>query len=257
VGRLDQLDMSVKLSNEEYERRLPRAQSLLAARRLQLGGKLGDGRLGPPLCVVFEGWDASGKGSAIKRMVADLDPRHVRVAHFAAPSEDEKRHHYLARFVPPLPGWGGMTIFDRSWYGRVLAERVEGFATDEQWRRGYEEIRAFETGLCREGALIVKFFLHITDDEQLRRFERRARKPLKSWKLTAEDWRNREKRPAYLEATEEMLELTDHDAGRWHMIPANSKKHTRVVVIEQTIEEVERAMREHGIEPIDAADLGL
>jgi polyphosphate kinase 2 (PPK2 family) len=257
VGRLDQLDLSVKLPTKEYEERLPRAQKLLAARRLQLGGKLGDGRLGPPLAVVFEGWDASGKGSAIKRLVAELDSRHVRVADFAAPTPDEKRHHYLARFVPPLPGWGGMTVFDRSWYGRVLTERVEGFATEEQWGRAYEEIVAFETGLAREGALIVKFFLHISDEEQLRRFERRASDPLKSWKLTQEDWRNRGKRPLYAQATEDMLERTDHDAAHWHLVAAESKKYTRVTVIEQTIRDVERGMREHGIEPIDPQELGL
>jgi polyphosphate kinase 2 (PPK2 family) len=257
VGRLDEVDLSVKLRREEYEQRIERAQTLIAARRLQLGGKLGDGRLGPPLCVVFEGWDASGKGGAIKRMVSEIDSRHVRVREFAAPSEDEKRHHYLARFVPALPGWGGMAILDRSWYGRVLVERVEGFASEEEWRRAYEEIRAFELGLAREGALIVKFWLHISDDEQLRRFERRARKPLKAWKLTDEDWRNREKRPAYREAIEEMLERTDHAAGPWHVIPANSKRYARVAVVEQTIESVEAAMRAHGIEPIEPGELGL
>jgi polyphosphate kinase 2 (PPK2 family) len=247
----------VKLPKGEYEPRLERAQQLLAARRLQLAGKLGDGRLGPPLCVVFEGWDASGKGGAIKRMTAELDSRHVRVKEFAAPTDDEKRHHYLARFVAPLPGWGGMAVFDRSWYGRVLVERVEGFASEEQWRRAYEEIVAFETGLAREGQLTVKFWLHISDEEQLYRFERRQKNPLKAWKLTDEDWRNREKRPAYCEALEDMFERTDHDAGRWHVIPADSKKYTRVTVIETTVAEAERAMRAHGIEPIDPDELGL
>jgi polyphosphate kinase 2 (PPK2 family) len=257
VGRLDEVGTKAKLPKDEYEPRLERAQKLLAARRLQLAGKLGDGRLGPPLCVVVEGWDASGKGGAIKRMLAELDNRHVRVKEFAAPTPDEKRHHYLARFVPALPGWGGMAVFDRSWYGRVLVERVESFATEEQWRRAYEEIVAFETGLAREGQLTVKFWLHISDDEQLERFERRAADPLKAWKLTDEDWRNRKKRPEYCAALEDMFERTDHDAAGWHIIPADSKKYTRVTVIETTIAEAERAMREHDIEPLDPDELGL
>ena len=125
--------------------------------------------------MLFEGWDAAGKGGAIKRLVAPLDARHVRVKSFAAPTPDEKRHHYLWRFGPALPGWGGMAVFDRSWYGRVLVERVEGFATEEQWRRAYDEIDDFERMLADEGMIIVKFWLHISDAEQLKRFERRAR----------------------------------------------------------------------------------
>jgi polyphosphate kinase 2 (PPK2 family) len=257
VGRLDEAGTKAKIPKDEYEPRLERAQKLLAARRLQLGGKIGDGRLGPPLCVLFEGWDAGGKGGAIKRMTAELDNRHVRIKEFAAPTSDEKRHHYLSRFVPPLPGWGGMAILDRSWYGRVLVERVEGFASEEDWRRAYEEIVAFETGLAREGMVLVKFWLHISDKEQLDRFERRKKKPLKSWKLTDEDWRNREKRPAYCEAVEELLDRTDHEAAPWHVIPADSKKYTRVAVIEETIEAVEAAMGDHGLEPIDPEELGL
>jgi polyphosphate kinase 2 (PPK2 family) len=159
--------------------------------------------------------------------------------------------------VPPLPGWGGMAILDRSWYGRVLVERVEGFATDQEWGRAYEEIVAFEEGLAREGMVLVKFWLHISSEEQRDRFERRAKKPLKSWKLTDEDWRNREKRPAYCEALEDMFARTDHEAAPWHIIPADSKKYTRVTVIEQTIEAVEAAMRSHDIEPLDPDELGL
>jgi polyphosphate kinase 2 (PPK2 family) len=257
VGRLDEAGTTAKIPKDEYEPRLERAQKLLAARRLELGGKLGDGSLGPPLCVLFEGWDASGKGGAIKRMTAELDNRHVRIKEFAAPTPDEKRHHYLARFVPALPGWGGMAILDRSWYGRVLVERVEGFASEEQWSRAYEEITEFETGLQREGMVLVKFWLHISAQEQLDRFERRAKRPLKAWKLTDEDWRNRDKRDAYCEALEDMFEHTDHDAAPWHIIPADSKKYTRVAVIEQTIAAAEAAMRANGIEPLDPDALGL
>jgi polyphosphate kinase 2 (PPK2 family) len=257
VGRLDEAGTSAKIPKDEYEPRLERAQKLLAARRLQLGGKLGDGRLGPPLCVVLEGWDASGKGGTIKRLTAELDNRHVRIKEFAAPTPDEKRHHYLSRFVPALPGWGGMAILDRSWYGRVLVERIEGFASEDEWSRAYDEITGFEVGLAQEGMVLVKLWLHISDQEQLERFERRADNPLKQWKLTDEDWRNREKRAAYCDALEDMFERTDHEAAPWHIIPADSKKFTRVTVIEHVIDAAEAGMREHGIEPLDGDELGL
>ena len=160
------------------------------------------------MCVVFEGWDASGKGGAIKRLVKQLDPRHVRVRSFSAPTDDEQRHHWLWRFWPVLPGWGGMAVFDRSWYGRVLVERVEGFAEHDAWQRAYTEIREFESMLVVEGTILVKFWMHISEEEQLRRFEARKKDPLKSWKLTDEDWRNREKRAEYAEAVEDMLDRT-------------------------------------------------
>src|SRR3954468_17970402 len=210
MGRLDDLDLTLRLSSDEEARRLQRAQHRLLQLRLLAGGLVGDsGRLGPPLCVVFEGWDASGKGGCIKRLVSPLDPRHVRVAQFGAPTYDEKRHHFLWRFWPALPGWGGMAVLDRSWYGRVLVERVEGFATDEQWRRAYNEIVEFERTIVAEGMILAKFWLHLSDAEQLHRFERRAHDPLKTWKLTDEDWRNRKKRDAYLDAIEDMLQHTD------------------------------------------------
>jgi len=257
VGRLGEVDLSVKLPKKDREERLERSQKLLAARRLQMAGKLGGETLGPPLCLIFEGWDASGKGGAIKRLLAELDSRHVRVAEFAAPTYDEKRHHYLARFVPKLPGWGGMAVLDRSWYGRVLVERVEGFAEEAAWNRAYDEIVAFEEGLHREGMVLIKFWMHISHKEQLKRFERREKIPLKAWKLTDEDWRNREKRPAYEAAVEEMIERTDHEGGHWHVIPGESKKYARQAVLDTTIEAAENAMREHGIEPIDPDELGL
>ncbi len=198
--------------------------------------------------MVFEGWDASGKGGAIKRLVAPLDIRHVRVAQFSAPTPDEKRHHYLWRFWPSLPGWGGMAVFDRTWYGRVLVERVEGFASDDEWGRAYDEILEFERSLAAEGMIIVKFWMHISDEEQLRRFERRQATPLKRWKLTDEDWRNREKRDAYVEAVEEMLARTDHEGGRWHLVEGDSKSWTRVKVIETVNAEVEAGMSRHGMD---------
>jgi polyphosphate kinase 2 (PPK2 family) len=250
MGRLDSLDLSRELSRKEEAHRLELAWERLSQLRLTLGGLIGDKQLGPPVCVIFEGWDASGKGGAIKRLVAPLDPRHVRVVQFAAPTHDEKRHHFLWRFWPSLPGWGGMAIFDRSWYGRVLVERVEGLATREQWLRAYDEINAFERSLADEGTILIKFWLHISADEQLMRFRRREKDPLKAWKLTEDDWRNREKRADYEQAVEDMLARTDHDPhARWQPIEAESKRYTRVKVIETVIAEIEAGMRRHGFEP--------
>jgi polyphosphate kinase 2 (PPK2 family) len=251
VGRLDEVDLSLGLKRDEYEERLAAAQERLSALRLQLGGLIGDRRLGPPVCMVFEGWDASGKGGAIKRLVAELDHRHVRVASFAAPTPDEKRHHFFLRFSAAMPGWGGVAVLDRSWYGRVLVERVEGYATEEQWRRSYDEIVGIERSLALEGMILIKFWLHISPEEQLKRFERRRNDPLKGWKLTDEDWRNRKKRPQYEEAVEDMLERTDTEHGPWRIVPAESKKYARVFVIETAIAEIENGMRERGFEPID------
>jgi polyphosphate kinase 2 (PPK2 family) len=249
-ARLEKLDLSLGLSREEEQKRLTEAQQRLLGLRLQLGGKLGDGRLGPPLCVLLEGWDASGKGGAIKRLVAPLDPRHVRVATFQAPTPREMRHHFLWRFAPALPGWGGMCVLDRSWYGRVLVERVEGLANADQWSRAYDEIVGFESMLAREGMTIVKFWLHISADEQLKRFRRRERDPLKRWKLTDDDWRNRGRREEYELALEDMFARTDHELGRWQLVEAESKRYARVKVIETTIAEIERGMRKHGIDPL-------
>src|SRR5881392_3065293 len=246
MGRLDELDLSLKLSRKEQDERLAEAQKRLSALRLQLGGKLDGKELGPPVCVLFEGWDASGKGGAIKRLVADLDHRHVRVATFGAPTEDEKRHHYLSRFVPALPGWGGMAVLDRSWYGRVLVERVEEFATEDQWMRAYDEIVEFERTLIAEGMILVKFWMHVSSKEQLRRFRSRAEDPLRSWKLTDEDWRNREKRPRYEEAVEEMLARTDHAGAPWHVVPADDKRYARVRVVETVNRAIEKELAARG-----------
>lgn len=249
MGRLDEVDLTLSLSREEEEAGLKRAGERLAQLRLTLGGLIGECRLGPPLVVVFEGWDASGKGGAIKRLVAPLDPRHVRVAQFAAPSADERRHHFLRRFWPAVPGWGGMTVFDRSWYGRVLVERVEGFAKPHEWGSAYREIVDFELALAEEGAIIVKFWLHVSPEEQLRRFEARREDPLKSWKLTDEDWRNRDRRPQYEEAVEEMLERTDNPQAPWRVISAESKRYARVEVVRSVCREIEQGMRREEQEP--------
>ena len=249
MGRLDELDLSADLPKKEAKARLKAAQERMQALRLELAGLDGDPELGPPLCVVLEGWDASGKGGAIKRLVAKLDPRHVRVKQYSAPTPDELRHHWLWRFWPALPGWGGMAILDRSWYGRVLVERVEGYAEEADWRRAYDEINAFERTLSDEGTVLVKVWLHVSEEEQLERFEQRRDDPLKAWKLTPDDWENRKKRPQYLEAVEEMLERTDHEAAPWDPIPADSKRYARVAVVETVVARIEAGMRAHGIEP--------
>jgi AMP-polyphosphate phosphotransferase len=246
VGALDELDLSLKLSREEEAERLVAAQTRLLELRLVLGGLIGE-QLGPPLCVLLEGWDASGKGGAIKRLVAPLDPRHVRVKQFAAPTHDEKRHHWLWRFWPALPGWGGMAVLDRSWYGRVLVERVEGLAPEAAWQRAYEEIRDHEHSLVAEGMVLVKLWLHVSDEEQLKRFKAREKDPLKAWKLTDEDWRNREKRPEYERAVEDMVRETSTGFAPWTLVEADSKRYARVKVIETVIAAAEDGMRRHGM----------
>ncbi len=248
MGRLDAIDLSLRLSADDEAARLGAAQQRLLQLRLLSGGLIGEtGELGPPLCVLFEGWDASGKGGCIKRLVEPLDPRHVRVAQFAAPTYDEKRHHFLWRFWPSLPGWGGMAVLDRSWYGRVLVERVERFATKEQWNRAFGEIQEFEGTLTAEGMVLVKFWLHLSEDEQLRRFQSRERDPLRRWKLTDEDWRNRRKRKAYERAVEDMLAKTDHPAAPWTVVEAENKRWARVRVLESVVQATETALQSRGL----------
>jgi AMP-polyphosphate phosphotransferase len=249
MSRLADVDLTLRLSKAKEKEQLKAVQKRLVHLRLLLGGQIGPGEIGPPLLVLFEGWDASGKGGAIKRLVERLDPRHVRVAQFAAPTHDEKRHHFLWRFWPVLPGWGGMAVLDRTWYGRVLVERVEGFASEEAWRRAYGEIVDLESSLAAEGTVIVKFWLHLSPEEQLRRFESRRDDPYRAWKLTEEDWRNRENRPAYEAAVEEMLERTGTPVAPWHVIAAEDKRWARVAVVRAVCEAVEAALTARGIDP--------
>jgi polyphosphate kinase 2 (PPK2 family) len=250
VASLRDADLSLKLSREESEERIGKAQRRLLALRLQLGGLIEGPELGPPLCVLFEGWDASGKGGCIRRLASPLDPRHVRVTQFGPPSADERRHHFLHRFSPALPGWGGMAVLDRSWYGRVLVERVEALATEAEWRRAYPQIVEWEAGLAIEGAVLVKLWLHVSEDEQLRRFRARERDPLKRWKLTGEDWRNLSRRADYEQAIEDTLAATDHDSAPWHVVAAESKPYARVKVLEIVIAAIENALRALGREPV-------
>lgn len=231
MGRLDQLDLSARLRSPDYEKRLEAAQERFLELRLALGGQLG-GDVGPGLLVVMEGSDAGGKGGAIKRIVQRLDPRHYSVYAYSKPDSRAKRHHFLWRFWTKIPGLGGMCIFDRSWYGRLLVERVEGFATVEQWTRAYDEIVQFERSLVMEGVILIKIWLQVSADEQLERFEDRRDDRLRAWKLTDEDWRNRDKWDDYNRAAEDMFQRTDHNLAPWNIISGEHKKWTRVMVLE-------------------------
>ncbi|HPO12873.1 MAG TPA: polyphosphate:AMP phosphotransferase [Candidatus Hydrogenedentes bacterium] len=231
---LDAVDMSVALPREEYQERLPKLQAEL--RRLQHLCYV----YRRPVIIVYEGWDASGKGGNIKRLLRKLDPRGFEVIPFAAPQGEEKTHHYLWRFWRALPKAGHFALFDRSWYGRVLVERVEGFAKPNEWQRAYSEINEFEQQLAEAGAVIVKFWMHVTKDEQLRRFEDRQNTPHKEWKITDEDWRNREKWDQYWEAVSDMLDRTSTAHAPWTIIEGNDKCYARVKAIETVIDAIKK-----------------
>jgi AMP-polyphosphate phosphotransferase len=186
---------------------------------------------GDSAAIVFEGWDAAGKGGTIRRMAAVLDPRGFKVWPIAAPRAFEKERHYLFRFWERLPPHGGIAVFDRSWYGRVLIERVEALAAEHEWRRAYDEINQFERVLLDHGTRVVKLFLHITKDEQLRRFEERVRNPMKRWKLTYDDFRNRRNWPHFERAVEDMVERTSTRAAPWHVIAGNDKRYARIACL--------------------------
>ncbi|RYE84387.1 MAG: polyphosphate kinase [Hyphomicrobiales bacterium] len=228
--RLADLDMSTSMAKGHYETRLSDLQLTLV--RIQQA-YLHSGR---SAVIVLEGWDAAGKGGAIRRMSNVLDPRGFRVWPIAAPTPSEAKHHYLKRFWERLPGKGEIAVFDRSWYGRVLVERVEGFATEAEWRRAYAEINDFEKQLADNGTRIVKIFLAITKDEQLQRFLKRMDDPLKRWKLSVEDFRNRSKWDAYVEAAETMLDKTSTEVAPWKLIAANHKKYTRVTALQEVVD---------------------
>ena len=186
--------------------------------------------------VVFEGWDAAGKGGAIRRMTEKLDPRAVRVHAISAPTAAEQGRHYLWRFWQRIPQPGRIAVFDRSWYGRVLVERIEGFAEKPAWKRAYHEINEFEHTLIDDGVRVVKIFLHITAEEQLRRFEERLNNPYKRWKLTLEDLRNRDRWADYEDATEDMFDKTSTEAAPWTLVLGNHKWHARVAVLKAVVD---------------------
>jgi polyphosphate:AMP phosphotransferase len=233
---LDRVDLTKRLSDRDYGRRLEKAQGGL--------GKLVRAAFEKKRSsvVVFEGWDASGKGGNIRRLTAAMDPRTYRVISVAAPTDEEKAHHYLWRFWRHVPRAGYVTIYDRSWYGRVLVERVEGFARPEEWSRAYLEINDFEQQLVSHGVVLAKYWLHVDPQEQLRRFEERERVAWKKHKIGPEDWRNREKWDAYEEAVEDMIARTSTRQAPWTLVAANDKRLARVRVLETFARQLERAL---------------
>lgn len=227
---LETLDLTKALDRLDYVRQLARRQIQVR----ELGYQVYIQKR--PVILVFEGWDAAGKGGAIKRITEKLDPRGYVVYPISAPQGEDKTRHYLYRFWRRLPEPGQIAVFDRSWYGRVLVERVEGFASEEAWRRAYNEINSFERQLTDWGAILLKYWIHISRDEQLRRFEERQRIGYKAWKLTDEDWRNREKWSDYEEAVEEMLLRTSTRTAPWCLVAGNDKYFTRIKVLSTLVE---------------------
>jgi polyphosphate kinase 2 (PPK2 family) len=233
---LSAVDLTLRLTPKEYDKRIAAEQLRLRALHFDMYERQ------VPGLAVFEGWDAAGKGGAIKRVTETLEPRGYTVSSFSAPRGEEKTHHYLWRFWRALPRAGHLGIFDRSYYGRVLVERVEGFCAEAEWRRAYREINEFEAHQAGFGMVLVKFWLHISKEEQLRRFQTRERDLFRSHKLTAEDWRNRARWAAYQEAVEEMLARTSTPYAPWIVVEADDKLYARVKVVSTLADAVERAL---------------
>jgi polyphosphate kinase 2 (PPK2 family) len=230
---LRSIDLQQKLDEDTYARQLKRLQAKMHLLGFQVYLQK------RPVVLVFEGWDASGKGGAIQRITEKTDPRSYVVHSIAAPSGDDKARHYLYRFWRRLPERGSIAIFDRSWYGRVLVERVEGFARTEEWQRAYAEINEFERQLVDFGTIICKFWMHISPEEQLRRFEERQNVPHKVWKLTDEDWRNRDKWQQYEQAADEMLLRTSTPIAPWTVVEAEDKRFARIKALQTVVQRLE------------------
>jgi polyphosphate:AMP phosphotransferase len=238
ISILDGVDLGQRLEAEEYSRQFKSLRSRLNA----LSWKAWERKKS---CVaLFEGWDAAGKGGAIRRVTRALDARLFRVVQIAAPTDEERAHHYLWRFWRSLPRAGHISIYDRSWYGRVLVERVEGFAHSDDWRRSYREINAFEEQLCEHGITLLKFWMHISPEEQLRRFREREQTPHKTHKITEEDWRNREKWDEYQAAVNEMVAKTSTSDAPWTLVAGDDKRFARVQVLRAFVEAFEKALEE-------------
>ncbi len=235
-GVLSRLDMSQELSKKSYRAKLKKYQAKLNLLHRRARAQ------GTSMILVFEGWDAGGKGGAIRRATAALDARDYQVISIAAPTDEERDHHYLWRFWRHLSRAGRVTVFDRSWYGRVLVERIEGFAKEREWRRAYDEIADFERQILDHGTVLVKFWLHITPDEQEERFLARKDTPYKSWKLTEEDWRNRSRWAEYEDAIDEMVARTSQERAPWQLIPGNDKRFARIAVLERICGALEEAL---------------
>ncbi len=233
---LKKVDLSRRLDTETYEKKLKALQKKL---RL-LHGALYAKRI--PVVLAFEGWDAGGKGGAIKRLTRALDPRGYTVNPTSAPNDIERAHHYLWRFWTRMPKDGHIAIFDRTWYGRVMVERIEGFCTTQDWQRAYKEINQMERQLVNHGAVVLKFWLHIDKEEQARRFRDRQDNPEKSWKITDEDWRNREKWELYEKAVDEMLVRTSTADAPWIIVEGNDKLYARIKVLETVVEALEKRL---------------
>ena len=233
---LEHLDLTLKLSREAYNKKLKLLQAELHELAFQVYVQK------CPVVIVFEGMDASGKGGTIKRLTEKIDPRGYVVWPISAPTGDDKEHYYLYRFWHRLPEQGQIAIFDRSWYGRVLVERLEGFCSEEAWKRAYSEINQFERQLTDFGTVVLKFWLHISKDEQLRRFREREKTNYKSWKITDEDWRNRGKWEDYMLAAEEMLLKTSTPSASWTLVEANNKYFSRIKVLQTVAEKLQRAL---------------
>ncbi len=233
---LERVDTEAAVSIEDYKKALPDLQDEM--RRLQhlcyVKRK--------PVVLLYEGWDAGGKGGNIRRLISKLDPRGYEVTPIAAPEGEEKTHHHLWRFWRALPKAGHFTIFDRSWYGRVMVERIEGFATPEEWSRAYREINEFESEVADFGAVVFKFWIHISKEEQLARFEARQNTPHKQWKITDEDWRNREQWDAYWDAVSDMIERTSTVQAPWTVIEGNDKRHARLKALKVVVERLGAAL---------------
>ena len=236
LKQLRALPLDQSMSALEYEQKREKwlGRLNLAVRAAQAAGR--------SVIFVFEGWDAAGKGGAIRRLTSAIDARHYRVIPVAKPTDEEKAHHYLWRFWRHVPRAGMVTIYDRSWYGRVLVERLEGFASTNEWRRAFDEINDFEEQLTDHGIIVVKFWLHISKEEQLRRFREREVTPYKRHKINDEDWRNRRKWTGYETAVGDMLALTDRLHSPWHLIPADDKRHARLNVLKTAAKQIEQGL---------------
>ena len=234
---LDKVDLSLALDRETYRRRLKRLQKRMRVLEHEIYIR----RI--PVVILYEGWDAAGKGGNIRRLTKDLDPRGYDVEPIAAPNDVERAHHYLWRFWTRIPKAGHMMIFDRSWYGRLMVERVEGFCTEAEWKRAYREINEMEQHLANFGTVLLKFWVHIDPEEQLRRFRQREELPHKRWKITAEDWRNREKWGRYKVAVEEMLFRTSTPYAPWTIVESNCKWYARVKVLDTVCKAIQRRIR--------------
>lgn len=232
------VDLDLKLERSEYKKRLLACQLRMRELAFELY------RRKRSLVIVAEGWDAAGKGGALRRVTEKIDPRGYQVFAIAAPEGEDKTHHYLWRFWRRLqaPDDKQILIFDRSWYGRVLVERVEGFATQDEWKRAYREINEFERQLTNHGVILVKFWFHISEDEQLRRFELRKQTAHKAWKLTEEDWRNRDKWTAYEEAVGDMLLKTSTLTAPWTIVEGNDKLWARIKTLDTLVESLTEAL---------------